>query len=185
MLRYPLLSKKQIAYHQGFSLVELMVVIFIVSLTAGILLSSYGEDRAVKELEANSREFAGALREAQNYALTGKRLQANTIPCGYKVKWGNSSYDLIYYYRGTGDSACQVPADSNTSSTVYTRILKGGALFQTDSGVTFTLPHAVPEPSPGVGVPLPIILEQGSAVHVVCLYEKGRLSDHKDGLCPS
>lgn len=181
----PIKTRNRKTRGAGFSLVELLVVIFIIAVTTGIFLFSYGEDRVAKELEASSQEFLSVLREAQNYALTGKQLEGDTIPCGYKVDWSNSntSYRLLYYYRTTNEPACQIPLDSNASSLVYTRELKG-AVLASPGDLFFTLPHGVPIPTPINGAPVSVTLVQGSAVRVVCLYAEGRLSHYEGNSCP-
>lgn len=177
-------TRQPLVFLKGFSLVELLVVIFIISLTAGILLVSYGDDRAAKELEASSREFAGALREAQNYALTGKLIGSGTIPCGYQVDWTGSSYRLIYYYRTPSTPSCAAPVTTILSSTVYTKNLKKGATFMNSSALTFILPHGALNPGLPGNTPWPIILTQGNVSHVVCIANNGQLSDYPGSTCP-
>jgi len=60
---------------KGFSLMELMMVIAIISIMISVVLIY--SDRTKKELEGAAREVAASIREAQNYALTGKNASAS------------------------------------------------------------------------------------------------------------
>lgn len=80
----------------GFTLIELIVVIFIISLLSGSVLSSswrsqgqYDTARAIQKLDVD-------LRRVQNMALAGK-LQGAAAPGGYGLYSQNSTSYLIFY----------------------------------------------------------------------------------------
>lgn len=66
------IGKEILKMKKGFSLLELMVVIFIMVLAVGITLASMNDTRALDEVESAARGIAGILREAQNSSLTGR-----------------------------------------------------------------------------------------------------------------
>ena len=167
---------------RGFTFVEVMMVMAIISIMAGIVAVSFKTGRVDKELETNAREFAGVLREAQNYALTGKvitgsGIPSGAVPCRFQVKWSGSSYKLIYYYKDAGGNCV-----SNSNSTIATYVLKNGVKFSnnSDESLSFTLPHADLDFSGGKIVKF---IKQSSN-YVVCISVDGRVADQSGLNCP-
>lgn len=158
---------------KGFTLIELLVTISVISVVSSILLISFGDDKAKKELETNARAFAGVAREAQNYALTGKRVVANSEPCRFQVSWGGSSYRIIYWYKN-GAGNC------NQSSTYVTYELKNGVSFGNSSSFYYTLPFAASS-IPNV---IAIELNKSSLTHSICAYKDGLILDLPGTNCP-
>lgn len=160
---------------QAFTLIEILMVIAIIGIVASILFGSLSSGQAVKSVETNAREFVGVVREAQNYALTGKQLIAGTDPCGYVVGWSGANYTMTYKYKNAGGACSQ-------SSIVTTYQLKGGATFSATGSLEFGLPH-------GVIVGLSsgsraVIFAKGGTTHVACVYFNGRMLDQAGSTCP-
>lgn len=152
---------------RGFTLIEVMVVMAIISIMAGIIISSLGSGRAERELETNAREFASVVREAQNYALTGRQFVANTDPCAFQVDWSGSSYTLKYRYLDASRNCTQ-------TSDILSYTLKNGVVFDNSSTVQFNVPHAVNAISGSENA----TFEKSSTYHRVCMYEDGRVTDY-------
>ncbi len=165
----------------GFSFIELLVVIAIVSVTAGMVLLPYSEDRIKREMEANARELVGTIREAQSYALTGKQLIPGTTPCGVEIRWGSTSYSLVYKYKTSGSYVC------DRDTVISTKVLKRGATFAGGtSSFYFSLPHGIPMVGSSVlPTVMPILLLNGISTHAVCVYAQGRVLDQTGSSCPS
>lgn len=159
----------------GFTLIELLIVIAIISIITVVLLLSFGNSRIKKELETNANEFAGVVREAQNYALTGKQAVSGTTPCGYQINWSGSSYSITY--RSINSSGVCV---SGSALAQYS--LKNSVVFSGSDSFTFNLPYA--DLSFGSGTKT-IIFTKQSLSHVVCVYSGGRTTDVAGAICPS
>lgn len=163
---------------RGFTLIEILIVVAIIGIASTITLVSLNSGRTDRELEAAAREFASGIREAQNYALTGKQAVASTDPCRYQMNWSGGQYTLTYWYAPAGGS-CAVPS----SSTVVTYTLKGGVAFvgALDS-VWYKPPHAAND----IAASKLITLSKSGRFHSVCLYKNGRVLDQPGQLmaCP-
>jgi prepilin-type N-terminal cleavage/methylation domain-containing protein len=61
-------------FQSGFTLVEMVVVVAIVSLLAAIAVVNFRSGEITAAVRLGAENFAGALREAQNYALAQKRI---------------------------------------------------------------------------------------------------------------
>lgn len=158
----------------GFTLIEIIVVVTIISILSVVLLLSFGDSRVKKELETNANEFAGVVREAQNYALTGKQAVSGTTPCRYQISWNGLSYSIIYWKIDTS-GVCV------SDSTLAQYSLKNGVVFSGSDSFTFNLPYA--DLSFGSGTKT-IIFTKQSLSHVVCVYGGGRTIDVAGATCP-
>lgn len=157
---------------RAFTFVEVVVVMAIISIVFGMVIVSLTNSRVKRELETNAREFAGVVRQAQNYALTGKQILEGTNPCQFQVDWNGSGYTLIYHYKDSNGNC-------NQTSTMAVYPLKNGVTFTGSGSLSFTLPHAV-----SGSTSLQFI--KNGINHTVCISSDGRVSDHPGGAaCPS
>lgn len=84
---------------KGMSILELMIVIAIMGIMTAAAMVSFSGNRPKKEVEVEARKFAAAIREAQNYALTGKKGSGSDKACGWGVILGaspSSDYKIFY-----------------------------------------------------------------------------------------
>jgi prepilin-type N-terminal cleavage/methylation domain-containing protein len=124
---------------KGFTLLELMVVIAIMSIMSTLVIVSLAKSKNDRDVEAAGREVAAALREAQNDALTGKS-GTNQYPCSvtFQVTGGGSGYRLLYNYNSSpGQSDCGA-----AFQWIYNKALSSGVSISPGSGNTvFSVPH--------------------------------------------
>jgi len=157
----------------GFTLIEVLIVLSIVSIMAVVSIVSLGNGRTERELETNARAVASAIREVQNYALTGRQIVAGTDPCGFRVSWSGATYSTDYMYKN--GAVC------NRTSSIASYTLKNGVVFITSDVLTFSLPHAALSFSGGSKA---AILSKQSTSSVVCVYADGRITDQRGSACP-
>lgn len=177
------MSKYKKKYPQAFTLIEVMVVVAIIGITTSIMLLSFSNAQIKRQLETNAREFVGALREAQNYALTGKQAVVGTKPCAFDVSWddsaGVSTYVLKYRYRDNVTSVC------DQTFTMASHVLKNGVVFSSSGTYSFDLPHAniTYNGASFSGIQTSIDLRKQSFDHYVCVYSSGNILDSTDLWC--
>jgi type II secretion system protein H len=159
----------------AFTLIEVMVVMAIMAIMAAIAMISLGSGHIKKDLETNAREFVGVVREAQNYALTGKQAVVGTDPCRFRIDWGGSTYALTYWYKNAAGNC-------NQTFQMATYTLKNGVVFSNNNTnfLYFTLPHA----NSNFGAIKSATLTKRSNSHTVCIYEDGRMNDQPGISCP-
>lgn len=151
---------------QGFTLIEAVITMAIVSILVTVAISGINSQRRIeRDLETNAREFASVLREAQNYALTGKQSNGAGTTCEFKVAWSGSSYTLS-----------AVPC-AGPDTVIASFSLKNGVVFAAPASITFALPWGL------TSIKL-IDFSKGSTHHYVCLSTNGVIKDYTAGMCP-
>ena len=164
----------------GFSLMELMIVIAIIGIMTSIVLVYSGKNKIEKEVEGAAREVAAAIREAQNNALTGKQPEAGKFPCAYIFSATNDSenYGIQYAYHFSAENDCALYEPKSYAS--YS--LKNGVKFSTgnDTGISFNIPWGTAAGS----IDSPIVLTKGSSSYTICVNSAGRVTETKGESCP-
>lgn len=169
-------SKKNL---KGFTLIEIIVVMAIISIVSGMVIVSLTDSRVKRELETNAREFVGVVREAQNYALTGKiitgaSIPVTAVPCYFGVSWRSDldNYKISYIYKNSDTDTCDV---NGSSYSVATYAMKNGAEISSDGSLFFRLPHANFSGNTSVE------FTKKGIIHKVCIFSDGRISDRPGG----
>jgi prepilin-type N-terminal cleavage/methylation domain-containing protein len=182
---------------RGFTLVELMVVMAMTAIMISVTIVSLSGSRDRKVVEGEARKFAAVVREAQNYALTGKQfyvdhdsnpltpLESRGVTCSVgigDIGATEGAYVVTYTYRGLTDCATTpVVGDPD----VATNILSNGVRF---SSTTSAFNFSVPRGETGLGSTLRIELSKGTdpnkKIYSVCIYPTGRVEDVSGASCP-
>lgn len=92
---------KNFASKRGFSFLEMIVVVAIITIMTMVMFVISFKDRSKKEIEAVAREVTAAVRETQNNALTGRQQGGENLPCGFifEVLGDGSRYEVRGSYR--------------------------------------------------------------------------------------
>jgi prepilin-type N-terminal cleavage/methylation domain-containing protein len=152
----------------GFTLIELIIVIFIVATMSAVVLSNVNSGSTEKQIEAGGRNVASQLHELKQYSLTGKQFVTNTAPCLYQMNWnsGSANYTTRYWYK-TGNVCDQ-------SATIATYTLPNSITFQNSGSIGFTLPHGELNPA---GASFGMAFAKSGVLGVACVYDGGRIED--------
>lgn len=175
-------KKYMIMKKKGFTLVELMVVMAMTAIMIGVVLVSLDGARDRKNVEVEARKLAAVIREAQNYALTGKQFVSGRVTCSVGVRAigdGDEGYIVSYAYRSGTDCS-----DSPTAATWVTNSLLNGVRF---ASTTDTFSFVVPRGEVNLGGnpnPIPIQVSKNSATWSVCVYSGGRVVEAAGASCP-
>lgn len=171
----------------GFTFVELIVAMAILSTLAAVTIASMSGNRTRQEVESATRLVASVVREAQNYALTGKNITATPTarPCQFRVVGAGASISIEQL--NAGDDQCPLIPGTATSGAWVS-----GATYPLSNGVTvsaggvrFDVPRGEPTNSSGVelsGVtgPVDFSVSKGDTAHV-CVYPLGRIEEKPVG----
>ena len=178
---------------KGFTLVELMIVMVMTAIMIAVTIVSLSGSRDRKAVEGEARKFAAVVREAQNYALTGKAINATDPTCGVGIKAivsGATTFRLKYMHRTSGAVSCSagftIPADTDNFSSI--RSLLNGVQFASDtaSAIYFSVPRGELIDGNGAAITTTqlILLSKGSSMYSVCVYPTGRVEDVSGASCP-
>jgi prepilin-type N-terminal cleavage/methylation domain-containing protein len=142
---------------QGVTLIELLTVIAIIGIMTAVTIVYLGGAKNDKAVETAAREVASAVREAQNYALTGKN--ASNCIDGYTFNYTESSSN--YSIRGCSDIS-------------YT--LKNGVTFNGDGIINFSIPNAITDGGT-------IEVKKGTTSYSVCVCKSGKITEKVGNSC--
>jgi type II secretory pathway pseudopilin PulG len=148
----------------GFSLIELVIIIAIISMMTLVGLVSLQPGRVATQLETSAREVSAAVREAQNNALAGKNASAGS---------NCAQYNFTYTAGSANYSVGTVPAGSGCPLTVYS--LKNGVTFASGGLISFSIPFGTVSPA----TMNQIRLVKGSSSYYVCVNQAGNISEQK------
>lgn len=168
------------AGRRGFTIIEMVVVLAIVSLMSAVTIVSLNTSKISREVESQARVFASAVREAQNYALTGKNITSTSgaKPCFFRVESGATG---AYYIKQSNNGTC----GSFSSGGTYQL---GNAVSVSGGPVDFSVPRGEPwsggSELSGAGKVDFSLTKNGKTAHV-CVYPLGRVEETKAGTAGS
>jgi len=166
----------------GFSFIELMVVIAIIGIVSAMTLVSLSKSRAQKDVLSNARTLAATIREAQNYALTGKNINVNVagnVPCEFHVTATGTSYK-VEQKNVVAAGGCAAAYTAGTT----VPLLNGVSVSTTE--VRFAVPRGDPKNGSGADLTtgnliVDFKLTKGAGASAasahVCIYPFGRIEE--------
>ncbi len=125
---------KQRKFLAGFTLIEFLVVIFIISLISGSVLVNSWKNQDQYYVSRAAQELAANLRLAQSLALSGE-IQGAIIPSGYGF-YSQSATEYLVFYNVDASKIY----DAN-SVVLKTLALEKASLAPVGSSIFFTPPN--------------------------------------------
>lgn len=150
---------------QGFTFLELMIIISIIGIMTSAGLVSLNSSKKHFALKTAQNEVAAAIKLAQSYALQGRSFQDKKV-CGYGFRFAETTtkYRIFVYYPRLSDGDCS----NTTGSPVEDQYLKNGVLlssptnFENDTRIYFSVPSAEVSGA-GVGSTFTLTVGTGSS----------------------
>jgi prepilin-type N-terminal cleavage/methylation domain-containing protein len=108
--------KKEDKKQQGFSLIEMLVVIFIVGLISATLIVNWRKNEKRYQLQRAAQEIVQLIRQAQGFALNGKQMLWSPtgewlVPGYYGVHLRKNNPTFFIYGDVIGNAGYQSPED--------------------------------------------------------------------------
>ncbi|TSC90929.1 MAG: hypothetical protein G01um10142_179 [Parcubacteria group bacterium Gr01-1014_2] len=132
---------------KGFTLFEVLVIIFIISFLSVAILFNYRTSQDQASLTRSAAAFESEIRKAQNLAVAGVDF-SGAIPCGYGLLYIDNRTYRIYVGRLNGAVNCQSANHNYQSGTdlIYQelKIIESGVIFGTSFSDVFFEP---PDPA--------------------------------------
>ena len=100
----------------GFTIFELLIVIFIIGLLSSSVLLSYRKSRRFYALNQSVHQLVSDLRKAQNMALSGIDINETTQYCGYGIVINYGARPTSYYLYADESSNCDSSNNKYTPS---------------------------------------------------------------------
>ena len=100
------MSRKGLIDQRGFTLVEILVVIFIIGTMSAAVLFSFGKGQEGAMLTRAAAAFESDIRRAQILAITSHDFEGST-PCGYGVHYLTQRTYSVYVGKIGGAANCQ------------------------------------------------------------------------------
>ncbi len=162
----------------GFTLLELMIVIGIIGIMTGIGFASFGSAKKHSALRAGQYEVTSAIKLAQSYALQGKSISGVTEKiCGYGFAFSdNTNYKIFYYTAGLDCAGAKI------ENSIETQKLNGGIELSLPSDLSettiyFSIPSATLTSESG-GFPKTLQFSLGGDIKSVAVDSVGRITEN-------
>ena len=139
-------KQKNKNFKKGFTLIELLIVIAIIGIMTAALFVSMSRSGTTNALKVAGRQLAAAIRETQNYALTGKQKDKELYPCAFKfsIDYGDdgSYYKIEYVPRMINEQCGEVTEKGYYFQPFMSPVKIVGVNSVKGEPVIFTVPHA-------------------------------------------
>ncbi len=184
-------TKKIYQTKKGFSFLEMIIIVAIITIMTLTMFVVSFKDRDKKKLEAVGREVAAAIRETQNNALTGKQRASDMLPCGFIFTSDGDTYQIKGSYRALQEvcaddndpqSYTEKLLDENLSQKkiaieMFTSATNGSTRVSTNF-VAFGVPYGkyFDGQETSIGTDLVLILNDGRKFHI-CVHATGLIEE--------
>jgi prepilin-type N-terminal cleavage/methylation domain-containing protein len=129
---------------KGFSLMELMMVIFIIGIASSVVVAQYFGSRNFKALYLGSKQVASDVRMTQNYTFSALENGGLNPSGGYGIRFSKNSNSYVIFADGDSDKTHDAGEDFQTINLpdgVEVTSLKIGVISYNDVDVVFTSPY--------------------------------------------
>ena len=129
---------------KGFSLMEITIVIFILSVAAVIIVSQYSSSRSSKALYLGSKQIVNDVRITQNYTFSALETTGGNPSGGYGIRFSNNSNSYLIFADKNSNKAYDAGEDYQTinfPNSVKIISLKIGATNYDEIDIVFTSPY--------------------------------------------
>ncbi|NTV40937.1 MAG: type II secretion system protein [Candidatus Moranbacteria bacterium] len=157
---------------KGFTLIELVIVVAIVTIMTGVSLTNVSRNKEAKEVEIAASQVASALRSLQNDAVNGKVLTGSSV-CRSTLNLvnGEKKYGTSYF-------SCSSGAQVGAENIFYLSSKKeNGIVTSSAASFSFTAPRGDVSSSGFVR------LTAGANTYYVCVESSGNIYTQKAS-CP-
>jgi prepilin-type N-terminal cleavage/methylation domain-containing protein len=96
---------------RGFTIIEMMTVVFIMGILSTFVVASYRDNEASRDLKFKADLLVDGLERAQSFALAGS-MADNQIPLGYRFRINECSDDCKYLIVALLKSETDDPTES-------------------------------------------------------------------------
>ncbi len=169
--------------YRGFTLIEVMAVMAIVGVMSAMVFTSLRSGKEQKSVEGEARKVAAAIREVQNYALTGKQI-GGSVPCRFGVE-ALTAGDAQIKSKESHRTGASCSSGASIPATISIITLSNGVIFANDLDYDFffTVPRGELDPNGNV-TPIGLRLSKGATTYSVCVYPGGQVKDVSGAVCP-
>ena len=157
----------------AFTLIEIMIAMAIVGIVSSVLLVGFNANRSQKGVEQSAVEVASVVRQAQNYALTGKQTPTGGNPCSFDVTWGGIGTTNVLLVNDWNNSGTCTP------TTILTYRLRDGVTLSGVAGaVSFSVPFST------VSAAATIVVSKDTQSYAICISTSGSVTTVSGSICP-
>lgn len=119
MKRNKIIKKSLPAGRQGFTLIEIMVAIFIIAMVSSIMVVNWRKNEEKYKLQRAAQEMVQNVRKAQNMALAGKEYNGEMPNASYGVHFEkNQKTSYFIFADGNGNETYQPSDDAIVDGTI-------------------------------------------------------------------
>lgn len=130
----------------GFTLVEALVVIFVIGMISSIMIVSWQKSEKQYQLQRSAQEIVQTIRKAQDYALSSYRMEwpsdpDGLIPKSYGVQFEEDESTYFIYGDNIGNLGYQNPEDIEETYVEF----EGGVEIDSLGGSTLDVIFSIPD----------------------------------------
>ncbi|MCK4635441.1 MAG: type II secretion system protein [Candidatus Moranbacteria bacterium] len=176
-------KQKNKFFKKGFTLLELLIVVAIIGIMTSALFIAMARGGVSNALKVASRQLAGAIRETQTYALTGKQRESDLYPCAFRFSIEPETdgvyYKIDYIPRSINEQCGEV----SPVFEIFAEPVKFASVENVTGGdIIFTVPHAhYTSPDPAMEEQTEFIIEKRGQEYKVIVYSSGRIEEVGSG----